>query len=251
MRNLAGELRGALERGEIFAEFQPQVDLASGTIVAAEALCRWTHPRWGAIPPVEFITVAEDEGLIEAIGEFMAEECCKAMAIWSSFVRPFDVSVNVSPVQLQTDEFSVWLAECLKRHPPRGGTFTLEITETRSLGDIGAVVGRLEAVREIGVGVAIDDYGVGYSSLSQIHQLQGTEVKLDRSLVADQSPKAAAMMAEVIEIAHASDMRVVAEGVETDDDLARVTALGCDRAQGYLIGRPMSQEKLTGLIGAA
>ncbi len=251
MRNLAGELRGALERGEIFAEFQPQIDLGTGTIVAAEALCRWSHPRLGAVPPIDFITVAEDEGLIEAIGEFMAEECCKAMAIWSSFVRPFDVSVNVSPLQLQTDEFPVWLAECLKRHPPRGGTFTLEITETRSLGDIGAVVGRLEAVREIGVGIAVDDYGVGYSSLSQIHQLQGTEVKLDRSLVADASPKAAAMMAEVIEIAHASGMRVVAEGVETVEDLARVTSLACDRAQGYLIGRPMSQEKLTGLIGAA
>lgn len=237
--DLARALRGAVHRGEIAAWFQPQIDLRTGTIVAAEALCRWLHPKLGLVSPATFIPIAEDTGLIGEIGRFMTEQCYLALAAWSTPVRPIDVSVNVSPVQLRTSELTDWLVGELTGRTFSGGRLTMEITESRPIADVDSVLERLEGLRALGVGVAIDDFGAGHATLDHLTRLHGTEIKLDRSLVSDLSDRATAEMANAIAVAHRSGVRVVAEGVETEAHLERATRLGCDRAQGFLISRPL------------
>ncbi|HWM34806.1 MAG TPA: EAL domain-containing protein [Pseudolysinimonas sp.] len=246
MRDLGPALDGAVARGEVSAVFQPQIDLVTGLIAGAESLCRWQHPEWGAIAPAEFIEAAEISGHIDELGRYMAEECCLALAEWQ-----IDISVNVSPLQLENAEFTLWLAGRLSTRRSRGGSLTLEITESRPLDDVAAILRRLEPLRLLGVGIALDDLGTGYSSLAQLRRMHGTEVKLDRSLVADDSPEAVDTITEVVRVAHAAGIRVVAEGIETEEMLQRVTGLGCDRGQGYLLGRPMTRDAMRRLLQAA
>jgi diguanylate cyclase (GGDEF)-like protein len=248
--DLAAALDGAVVRGEISAWFQPQIDVRTGAIVAAEALSRWNHPELGAIGPGTFIPVAEDAGLIVEIGSFMAEQCVAALERWSTPERPIDVSLNVSPLQLLDSEFADWLAEVIARRPFDSGRLTIEITESRPIADIDAVLGRLARLRTLGVGVAIDDFGAGHASLDQLKRLHGSEIKLDRSLVSDLSPRATEEMANAIAVARASGIRVVAEGVESEQHLDRVIRLGCDRAQGFLISRPLPADRMTAALAA-
>ena len=237
-------LVGAVSRGEITAVFQPQFDIASGRIAGAEALCRWSHPELGDVPPVDFIPVAEDAGLIDEIGRFMAERCLAALAEWS-----IDVALNVSPYQLATPAFTDWLAVGVRARSGHGGDLILEITESRELHDVPAVLQHLDPLRRLGVVISLDDFGSGHASLVQLVRLLSGEVKVDRSLIADASAGAAQQIAEVVEVAHGRGMRVVAEGVETQAQLDRARELGCDRAQGYLLGRPMPREELALLLG--
>jgi EAL domain-containing protein (putative c-di-GMP-specific phosphodiesterase class I) len=237
-------LEGAVSRGEITAAYQPQFDLETMEAVAAESLCRWRHPQLGWVSPAEFIPAAEDAGFIGEIGRYMAEDCLGVLTDW-----PIDVSVNVSPYQLASAAFTGWLVDRLGGLLTQGGRLTLEITETRAVPDIAAVLLRLAPLRSRGVGIALDDFGIGHSSLTQLKRLHASEVKLDRSLVAAGTPEAERKMAEVIEVAHEAGIRVVAEGIETDADLALVRRLGCDRGQGYLLGRPGTRDDLALLLG--
>lgn len=247
---LAEDLRGAVERGEISAWFQPQIDLASDEIVAAEALARWRHPEFGSIGPAAFIPLAEDAGLIGELGMFMAERSCMALEAWSGPGRPLDLSVNVSPLQLLTSEFTDWLADRISGIDLSGGTLTVEITESRPVADLDTALGRLETLRTVGIGVAIDDFGAGHASLSQLERLHGTEVKLDRSLVSDLSTQASREIANVVAVANESGIRVVAEGVDTERHLDRVRHLGCHRAQGFLISPPLPAARFRDLLAA-
>jgi EAL domain-containing protein (putative c-di-GMP-specific phosphodiesterase class I) len=237
-------LPGAAARGELHAVFQAQVDLQSGRTVAAEALCRWHHLDLGAVAPNDFIPAAEDSGLIDEVGLFMADEALAALQRWE-----LDVSVNVSPVQLSSSMFTEWLAQRLYSTGLDGGRLTLEITESRPIADVAAVLRRLEPLRGLGVGVALDDFGIGHASIRQLKRLHGSEVKLDRSLATDPSEAARAKLTEVVALAHAAAIRVVAEGIETLEQLRRVRDLGCDRAQGYLFGRPMAVDEFSLSIG--
>lgn len=240
-----------MDRGEIEAWFQPQVDVGDGGTVGAEALCRWRHPEWGLLLPGEFIGVAEDTGAIEGIGRFMAEECFAALAEWTAVDRPIDVSVNVSPVQLLGPLFTDWLAERLERVNLRRSTLTIEVTEARPLENVPALVHRLDDLRRAGLGIAIDDFGVGQSSMRQLKRLHGAELKIDRSLVTDLSAAGTELLRRVVEAAHELGIRVVAEGVETIQHLQRIRDLGCDRAQGFLLGRPLTRSDFTRrLVGA-
>lgn len=244
MLRLETALEGAVSRGEITAVYQPQFDLGSMTLVAAESLCRWRHPDLGWVSPAEFIPAAEDAGLIDEIGRYMAEDCLGVLTDW-----PIDVSVNVSPYQLESAAFTEWLAGRLDGLLTQGGRLTLEVTESRAIADIAPVLLRFAPLRARGVGIALDDFGIGHSSLTQLKRLHGSEVKLDRSLVAAGTPEAETRMAEVVEVAHRAGVRVVAEGIETDAELALVRRLGCDRAQGYLLGAPMTRDELGVLLG--
>lgn len=248
MRDLPAALAGAVARGEIVAWFQPQVLLETGGIVGAEALCRWQHPEWGLIGPTEFITVAEEIGEIESIGRYMADESLAVLTECEALERPIDVSVNVSPVQLLGPAFTDWLEQRLEDVHLRHSALTVEVTEARPLEDVPALVQRLDNLRRAGVGIAIDDFGVGQSSLTQLRRLHGTELKIDRSLVADLSSATTALLQRVVEAAHDLGIRVVAEGVETIQHLQRIRALGVDRAQGYLLGRPVPRAELTRLV---
>ncbi|MGH1549703.1 EAL domain-containing protein [Leifsonia poae] len=243
METIVTDLVGAVRRGEISAWFQPQIDLRDGRVVAAEALCRWNHPVRGMVPPPEFIAAAEESKLIEEIGVFMARQGCLAIERWR-----IDVSVNVSPLQLETAAFTNWLETQLSGVSTGSSTLTIEITEEQPMRNVPAVVRRLDRLRALGVGVAIDDFGVGQSSLKQLRRLHGTELKLDRSLIEDES--AEALIARAVEAARAYGVRTVVEGIETTDQLELVTRLGCDRAQGYLLGRPMPREAMDELVAA-
>lgn len=237
---MARALRRAIDRAEISAWYQPQVDLRTQQIVGVEALCRWHHRDWGFVAPSDFIPVAEQDGAIVEIGQYMATEAVTVMAEWG-----IDVSVNVSPTQLDGSAFTTWLERFIQRVRRRDRRLTLEITEQRHLIDVSAVVTRLDRMRAVGFGIAIDDFGAGQASLTQLKRLHATELKIDRALVIDDSEAATSTMISAIEEAHLAGIRVVAEGIETEAQLEKVTALGCDRAQGYLLGRPMPRDEMT------
>jgi EAL domain-containing protein (putative c-di-GMP-specific phosphodiesterase class I) len=240
---IATDLVGAVRRGEISAWFQPQVDVRDGRVVAAEALCRWVHPERGTVSPAEFIPVAEESGLIEEIGVFMVRQSCFAIERWR-----IDISVNVSPLQLETAAFTNWLEHQLSGVSLGDSSLTIEITEEQPVRNVSATVRRLDRLRALGVGVAVDDFGAGQSSLKQLRRLHATELKIDRSLVVDED--ASTLIAQAVAAARASGVRTVAEGIETQEQLDRITRLGCDRAQGYLLGRPMPREAMDPLVAA-
>lgn len=243
MSDLLTALSGAVERGEISAWFQPQLDLATGTIVAAEALCRWTHSEFGSVPPSLFIPLAEQYGIIHEIGLFMLQQGAAAAAEWARNHRPIEVSVNVSAAQLATPTLTEQLAIELERLALPPQAITIEITESLPVPDITTVAPRLAELRDLGLGVAIDDFGTGHSSLTQLRKLPATELKIDRSLIVDNSPNTTTLLRNVIDDVHEAGLRVVAEGVETAAQLERARELSCDRAQGYFISRPVPKQQ--------
>jgi EAL domain-containing protein (putative c-di-GMP-specific phosphodiesterase class I) len=245
---LVSDLHGAAERGEIVAHYQPQVDLATNRIVAAEALARWRHPEFGAIAPAVFIPLAEEAALIHSLGRFMIEQVLNTVAGWRARGIHLEASVNVSANQLTTLEFFDLLDADLNRLDLEPGTVTIEITESYPILDTPSIALRLDTLRSRGLGISIDDYGVGYSSLQQLERMPATELKIDQSLVQDDSVQSLALMTAVVELAHWRGLRVVAEGVETHEQLERMRELECDRAQGYLLGRPMPAEELEKLV---
>ena len=243
---MARALRGAVARGELAAWFQPQVDLRSNRLIAAEALCRWHHPSWGVVGPNDFIPIAEDDGTIMEIGRFMTSQAMTAMTKWG-----IDISVNVSPAQLDGAGFTTWMERMIHRVRRPARRLTLEITEGRRIGDAPALVGRLDRLRRLGIGIAIDDFGAGQASLTQAKRLHATELKIDRALIIDDSRRASEVVSDAVDLAHGAGIRVVAEGVETTEQLAKVTRLGCDRAQGYLLSRPLQHADMARLVAAA
>lgn len=242
------DLSSALERGQLFAHFQPQQDLATGRIVSVEALCRWRHPVLGLLSPSMFIPLAEESGVIHDIGIFMLEQSYSAAIDWQRNGMHLEISVNVSATQLTTADFSDRVLRTVRQSPLPPRTLTVEITESVPILDLALVVSRLKLLRESGLGVSIDDFGTGHTSVSQLDDLPVTELKLDQSLVQSESDSVIAELARLLDYVHERDIRVVAEGVETFSDLDRVRHMGCDRAQGYLIGAPMARDDLESLL---
>ena len=247
--NLAIDLEGAIARGEMLAHFQPQIDVNTGRIVAVEALARWIHPALGFVSPEVFISLAEDHGLISEIGNFMMDEGARCAAEWNSGDYRVDVAVNVSPRQLVTLDFLDHLQADLTLHSIPAENLIIEITESLPVIDVPEVNTRLLELRALGLGISVDDFGTGHTSIEQLHTLPLTEVKIDQSLVRG-IDNTRELIEEVIEVAHERDMRVVAEGVETEEHFAFVRELGCDRAQGYYFGRPMEEADITRLLAA-
>jgi EAL domain-containing protein (putative c-di-GMP-specific phosphodiesterase class I) len=235
---LAADLDGAVERGEIVPWFQPQLDLASGVIVAVEALSRWEHPELGMVSPGIFIPLAEVSGAIHELGSFMIDEACRRVADWVRRDIGLELSVNVSADQLADENFYRHVANRIAELSIPPGRLTLEITESQAIANRGLASARLEALKALGLGVSIDDFGTGHSSVTQVLNLPATELKLDRSLVQDRGHTSGTLIAVTVQLAHERGMTVVAEGIETAGQLSLVSDLGCDRAQGYLIGRP-------------
>ncbi len=245
---LDSDLHRAIERGEISVEYQPQVDLASGKIVAVEALARWEHGELGSIPPDIFIPIAEENGLIDRIGGLVLSEACAFGAQWLDREGPLEVSVNVSAQQLAQPDFFHRVEVELTAHQLPAHLLTLEITESVVVPNLPTIEPQLRALRELGIGVSVDDFGTGYSSLSQLHDLPVNELKIDQSFVQKDGVTGGALIAAVMEIAKGLELRVVAEGVETEEQRALVRGLGCDRAQGFLLGRPMAAAALSPLL---
>ena len=245
---LASDLHGAVARGEIVAHYQPQIDLATDRIVAAEALARWRHPELGLISPTVFIPIAEESAVIHSLGRFMIDTVLQTLAEWRAEHIDLEVSVNVSATQLTALEFFDRLDADLQRFELAPNALTIEITESHPVLDTPSIAMRLDDLRRRGLGISIDDYGVGHSSLKQLERMPATELKIDQSLVQDASVESLALMTAVVELAHWRGLRVVAEGVETPGQLELMRELECDRAQGFLIGRPMAAEELEALV---
>lgn len=244
-------LQDAVRNNEIVAYYQPQVDLLSGEIVGVEALSRWRHPTRGLLWPESFIADAEENGAIHEIGAFMLDDGCRCAAQWQHGGYDIGVAVNVSASQLTTGAFFDHLADNLATLSLRPRSMIVEITESRAIADPEDAAARLGVLRDIGVDVSIDDFGIGHSSLEQLLRLPATEVKIDKSLVHGLQSESDAIMRDLVELAHGRGLRVVAEGIETVEHLERAREVGCDRAQGYLLGRPSPEDEITRMLEVA
>lgn len=244
---IARDLEVAVERGEILAHYQPQVATMTGRVVAVEALCRWRHPEFGLIAPDVFVPVAEETGSIHSIGRFMIEDGCRLAADWERAGLPVEVAVNVSAKQLAVDFFD-HLGETHAREGVEPGRLTIEITESQMIADVPAAVRELERVRSLGVGISVDDFGTGHSTVEQVVALPVTELKIDQVIVREVGPDAQRTLDAIVDLVHRRGLRVVAEGVETEQQLERMRRLRCDRVQGYLISRPLPRHEVEDFI---
>jgi diguanylate cyclase (GGDEF)-like protein/PAS domain S-box-containing protein len=238
-------LRHAIERGEMYLQYQPQQDMRDGRIVAFEALVRWQHPERGLIGPLKFIPIAEDTGLIEKIGAWVLEQSLEQVALWRAKTGlTVRVAVNLSAHQIRGDAFPAQVAQALARHALPGEALELEITESAAMRDPSRTAALLRQLRAHGVALAIDDFGTGYSSLAYLKQLPLNCLKLDRSFVMDieHDPNDAAICTATIQLAHSLGLAVVAEGVENLAQWTFLRGLGCDVVQGYYISKPISAQ---------
>jgi diguanylate cyclase (GGDEF)-like protein len=247
------DLRRALDEGELVVHYQPLVNIDDGSVVGAEALLRWQHPERGTVPPLEFIPVAEQSGQIVQIGSFVLEQACRDAAGWASQGHPLRVSVNVAVAQLQGREFAREVADVLTRTGLPSHLLCLEITESSLMRSDQSRAEGLAALRQLGVHLAIDDFGTGYSSLAYLHSLPVDELKIDRSFVnrLATDTRDRHLVQAIIGMASALGLTVVAEGVETEDQLAYLGERGCDLAQGYLFSMPRPAEDFRELLLSA
>jgi EAL domain-containing protein (putative c-di-GMP-specific phosphodiesterase class I) len=237
-QHLADDLASAVGGSQIYAVYQPQVSLETGSIVAAEALCRWEHPQLGEIDPATMIDLAEETGTIHALGRRMLDECLDKLAEWRATGRAWAIALNVSPLQLEDGSFAGTVAAELTRRELPPGSLILELTRHLKQVDGGVVLTQLRTLRELGVELSLGGYGAGASSLGLLQTLPLTEVKLPGHLVRAAEGLALASLREDVAIAHAHGLRVVAEGIESLTHLDIAVQLGADRAQGFLIRQP-------------
>jgi diguanylate cyclase len=244
--DLLQDLRGALERGQFELFYQPKVDARSLQITAAEALLRWRHPQRGIVGPALFIPLAEQYGLIGAIGDWVIREACRQAAHWRESGMRMRVAVNLSGYQMRQDDLVDRIEAALRKHRIPPSRFTCEITESVAMEDTAATQQAFERLRRVGVHVSIDDFGTGHSSLALLRRLPAAELKIDRAFVCDLDSNASArsIARAIVQMAHSLDLRVVAEGVETEAQRDVLVGLGCDELQGYLFARPMSAQAL-------
>jgi diguanylate cyclase (GGDEF)-like protein len=238
---LEAELRRAIETGEITVHYQPEFDLASNTIVRFEALARWTHPRLGAIPPLNFIPIAEESGLIVPLGAYVMERACADAVIWQRRTkRPIQVAVNVSSVQFARDSFIDEVEDILRRTGLKPSLLQIELTESATLTGVERAAEMMRRLKSKGISVAMDDFGTGYSCLSYLPKLCFDAIKLDRSFVNELivHPETKAFVESILSMAHNLRMKVIVEGIETREQLELMRSLGANEAQGFLLGRP-------------
>ena len=246
-RAIQQELRAAVPRGELVLHYQPQAKIG-GKIIGFEALVRWKHPTRGLISAGTFVPIAEESGLILPIGEWVLREACREAASWP---QPLQVAVNLSPAQFHHGDLPGLVHSILLETGLSAGRLELEITEGVLIGDFSRATSILRRLKALGVRIAMDDFGTGYSSLSYLHAFPFDKIKIDRAFIAnlDSNPQSAAIVRAVIALGRGLDLPVVAEGVETEAQLAFLSREACSEIQGYLIGRPQPIEMYAELIG--
>ncbi|MAP76717.1 putative bifunctional diguanylate cyclase/phosphodiesterase [Halopseudomonas aestusnigri] len=252
-RELDKELRGALERNEFHLVYQPQIAFDDHRVVGVEALVRWHHPERGLVPPDLFIPLAEQNGSIIEIGEWVLDQSCRQLRIWhDSGMTELRMAVNLSTVQLHHSELSRVVTNLIQRYklPPR--CLEMEVTETGLMEDISAAAGHLNSLKKAGVQIAIDDFGTGYSSLSYLRGLPLDKIKIDRSFVQDVliDEDDATIVRAIIQLGRSLNMQVIAEGVESAEQEAYIIAQGCNEGQGYYYSRPLSATAFTDWLHA-
>ncbi|WP_247816275.1 EAL domain-containing protein [Bradyrhizobium sp. 40] len=235
-RAVEHDLRSAVENAELFLEYQPQVD-SLRQIVGYEALVRWQHPIRGVIAPGEFIPIAEESGLITKIDEWVLKEACRAATLWET---PLRIAVNISAAQFRRENLETQVKRALRESGLAPARLELEITEGVLIEDVGRASETMKRLKSLGVLIALDDFGTGYSSLSYLYAFPLDRIKIDRFFVASlgTSDKSIGIVRAVIGLTHSFGIPVLAEGVETNEQMSMLVSMGCDEMQGYLIGRP-------------
>jgi diguanylate cyclase (GGDEF)-like protein len=250
---LQTDLRAAVSRGAFLIAYQPQVHIRTGRIIGLEALLRWPHPERGLVSPKEFIPVAEELGLIHDLGAWILDNVVAQMAVWRERgLAPQEIAINVSPLQLREPVFFLEkVATLLKEHRLPPHCLVLEITESAAIEQEAAISECLTGLRELGVTLAIDDFGTGYANLGNLTRFAFKKLKIDRSLLPQaDDERGRKLFANVVAMARELGLTVVAEGVETPDELAIVDAAGCEVVQGYFYSPPVSSERLDELLSS-
>lgn len=249
---LENGLRQAIEHEEFLLYYQPLIDLGNSQIVGAEALIRWQHPERGLVFPDEFITVAEETGAISRLGQWVLHEACTQpwLVAQNTHEAPLRLSVNVSPIQFHGQDFTKGIEQALNDSGIEPGQLNLEITETSLMTNAGRTIDTMHEVGALGARFSVDDFGTGYSSLAYLKHLPISHVKIDRSFVSDipDDPNDMAIVKAVIAMAHSLGIQVIAEGVETRDQLEFLRNQNCDAAQGYYFSRPVPSDKFAQLL---
>ena len=248
--SLENDLRQALGRGELHLAYQPTIDLSSGEPVGAEALLRWEHPTRGPVAPQQFIPIAEETGLISAMGTFVFEQACRQSVAWRERGHQLRVSVNVSGRQLADPDFAEQITTILAATGADASRLCLELTESVLMVDAPRAAATLGALKDLGLQLSIDDFGTGYSSLAYLKRFPVDELKIDRMFVAgvtnDESTRN--LVGAIAAMGRALGLHVVAEGVEQSDEATQLHALGCETAQGYLFAGPLAPDAMTALL---
>ncbi|MGH8532827.1 MAG: GGDEF/EAL domain-containing response regulator [Gammaproteobacteria bacterium] len=249
--SLENQLRRALEREEILLHYQPKVDVGAGHIVGAEALVRWHHPELGMVSPAKFVPLAEESGLIVPLGEWVLREACKECKAWQHLgLQQLGIAVNVSSVQFKKGGLLQVLRSALETSGLEAPHLVIELTESVLMESAEANIQMLQELKAMGVRLAIDDFGTGYSSLSYLKRFPLDELKIDRSFMSDVASDRdnAAIASAIIALAHNLGLKVVAEGIESRDQLEFLKAKLCDEFQGYLFSRPLPKEEFRHLL---
>ncbi|HEX4298921.1 MAG TPA: EAL domain-containing protein [Devosia sp.] len=252
---IESDLRAALREQQLFVEYQPQVRLRDGCVVGVEALVRWRHPRFGVVPPGDFIPVAEDCGLIIGIGRQVLEKSCRQLAEWTKLTpgRSFAMTVNVSPRQLADPAFFSELRQVLADTGIDPTKLCLEITESAMTSAPAEVVRLLDQIRQLGIYIAIDDFGTEHSSLSRLRDMPAEVLKIDRSFIDGLGSETGdtAIVSSILSLAYAMGKHTIAEGVEKREQAALLLGMGCEVAQGYFFSRPVAAERIPPLLTGA
>lgn len=244
-------LRFAIEKGEFRLCYQPKLSLIDNSIAGFEVLLRWSHPLLGELPPNEFITIAEDTGLINKLGAWVIDEACKTIQSWQPLLKkPICVAINIASAQLLNPDLIATISAALQQHQLPPETLELEVTETSFMTNTTAAAEILDALHKLGIKIAIDDFGTGYSSLNYLKRLPIDYLKIDKSFVHDivRQSNDAAIVRAVIALAHTLGLQVIAEGVETKEQLAFLKTHHCDQIQGYYFSQPLASDAVINFI---
>jgi EAL domain-containing protein (putative c-di-GMP-specific phosphodiesterase class I) len=246
-------LRNALDEKQFSLLYQPKVDLRSGLIFGVEALIRWHHPEHGVVSPLRFIGLAEESGLIIAIGEWVLHTACRQNMAWrAAGLEPISMSVNVSPRQFEEKRLVERVAQALEESGLPADSLELEVTESLIMRDLTQSIGKMRILKEMGVSLSIDDFGTGYSSLSALKSFPISSLKIDKSFVRElaDNPDDQAIALAVISLGHKLNLRVIAEGVETEQQCSFLRENDCDEMQGYLFSRPLPPDEVAAMLRA-
>jgi diguanylate cyclase (GGDEF)-like protein len=248
---LESSLRRAVQRNELLLHYQPKANLRSGAICGVEALIRWRHPQLGLMPPSHFITIAEESGLIVPIGEWILHTACRQIRAWKDAgLEQVPIAVNLSTRQFLQPDIAGIVSQAMQASGVGPGCLELEITESMSMSDPEKSIATMQSLRELGVSLSIDDFGTGYSSLSYLKRFPIDKLKIDRSFVSDitHSSEGLAIIQAVIAMAHRLNLKVVAEGVETERQLSFLAINLCDQMQGFYFSKPLPERDCTALL---
>lgn len=248
---LLGQVRPALERNEFVLFYQPKIELETGRVTGVEALLRWRHPQRGMLAPLEFMPLIEQTALIGSVTKYVIDQALVQHTAWREHGLDLGMSVNLSAFNLSDPSLAAHVESLLKTHATPTGTLTVEVTESAAMADVDKALRVLHALRGLGVGISIDDFGSGHASIAYLTRLPATELKIDRSLITHicENPRDEAIARTTIDLARHLDLSVVAEGIETAEVAERLLQIGCDVGQGYFISRPLPAGEFVEWLG--